>query len=45
MGTIAQIAGLYLRNKGMYEQSEKKMLNSNIISTFPQYGELRPTNR
>ena len=23
MGTIAQIAGLYLRNKGMYRQSEK----------------------
>ena len=28
----------------MYRQSEKNLLNSNISSTCPQYGELRPTN-
>jgi len=27
--------GLYLRNKGMYRQSEKKLLNSNISPTRP----------
>ena len=27
--------GLYLRNQGMYRQSEKKLLSSNISSTRP----------
>jgi len=27
--------GLYLRNKGMYRQSEKNLLNSNTSSTCP----------
>jgi len=27
--------GLYLRNKGMYQQSEKNLLNSNMSSTYP----------
>ena len=27
--------GLYLRNKGMYRQSEKNLLSSNISSTCP----------
>ena len=34
----------YRRNWGMYWQWEKKLLNSNISSTWPQYGELRSTN-
>ena len=29
--------GLYLSNKGMYRQSEKKLLNSNISSRCPHY--------
>ena len=27
--------GLYLRNQGMYRQSEKRLLNSNIFPSFP----------
>jgi len=27
--------GIYIRNEGMYRQSEKKLLNSNIFSTCP----------
>jgi len=39
--------GLYLRNYGMYRQSEKNLLSSDISSTLhmsSQYGELRPTS-
>jgi len=36
---------LYLRNEGMYQQSEKNLLNSNISFTWSQqYCELRPTS-
>jgi len=34
LGTIAQFFGLYLRNKGMYRQSEK-LFSSNISCTRP----------
>ena len=30
--------GLYLRNRGMYRQSEKNLLSSNISSTCPHFG-------
>jgi len=41
--------GLYLHNYGMYRQSEKNLLNSNILDVnllhmSSQYGELRPIN-
>jgi len=35
---------LNLHNLGVYGQSEKNLLNSNISSTSPQYGELWPTS-
>ena len=37
--------GLYLRNWGMYRQSEENLINSNTSSTCPDnMGELRPIN-
>jgi len=35
LGTSHKFVRLYLRNKGMYRQSEKKLLNSNTSSTCP----------
>ena len=35
LGTIAQFVGPYLRNEGMYRQSEKNLLSSNTSSTCP----------
>jgi len=35
--------GLYLRNSGMYRQSEKKLVKQQyLLHMFPQYGELWP---
>ena len=35
---------LYLRNYGMFRQSEKKLVKQQyLLQTWPQYGELRPT--
>jgi len=42
--TIAQLVELYLRNWGMYRQSEKKLVKQQYIHMSLQYGELRPTN-
>jgi len=39
--------GLYLRNEGIYQQSEKKLVKQQYVlhmSAAAQYGELRPTN-
>jgi len=37
--------GLYLRNWGMYRQSEKKLITQQyLLRMYPQYGELRPTS-
>jgi len=37
--------GQYLRNEGMYRQSEKKFVKQQYLPhTFSQYGELRPTS-
>ena len=36
LGTIPQFVGLCLRNEGMYRQSEKNLLSSNISSTCPR---------
>jgi len=37
--------GLYLRNEGMYRQSEKKLVKQRyVLHMSPQYGELWPTN-
>jgi len=37
--------GLYLRNWGMYRQSEKKLVQQQyLLHMSPQYGELRPTS-
>jgi len=37
--------GLYLRNQGMYQQSEKKLVKQQYLHhTSWQYGELQPTN-
>ena len=36
--------GLYLRNEGTYRQSEINLLSSDMSSTCPHNGELRPTN-
>ena len=35
---------IYLRNWGIYRQSEKNLSNSNISSTAPQYDEFWPTS-
>ena len=36
---------LYLRNYGMYRQSEKKLVKQQyLLHMLPQYGELRPTS-
>jgi len=36
---------LYLRNYGMYQQSEKKLVKQQyLLHMSPQYGELRPTS-
>jgi len=35
LGTIAQLVGLYLRKYGIYRQSEKNLLSSNISPTCP----------
>jgi len=45
LGTIAQLFGPYLRNEGMYRQSEKKLVKQQyLLQLFLQYGELRPNN-
>jgi len=37
--------GLYLRNWGMYRQSEKKLVKQQyLLHMSSQYGELRPTS-
>jgi len=37
--------GLYIRNRGMYRQSEKKLVKQKyILQMSQQYGEHRPTN-
>jgi len=37
--------GLYLRNLGMYRQSEKKLVKQQyFLYMSPQYGERRPTS-
>jgi len=37
--------GLYLRNEGTYQQSEKKLVKQQyILQMFSQCGELQPTN-
>jgi len=41
--------GLYLRDEGMYQQSEKKTVKQQYLSPYEslqglQYGELRPTS-
>jgi len=41
---LHNFVGLYLHNEGTYRQSEKNLLGSDISSTSPQYGELRPTS-
>jgi len=35
---------LYLRNQGMYRQSEKIVKQQYLLKMSPQYGELRPTS-
>jgi len=36
---------LYLRNQGIYRQSEKKLVKQQyLLHMSSQYGELRPTN-
>jgi len=40
-----KFVGLYLRNWGMYRQSEKKLVKQQyLLHMSPQYGELRPTS-
>jgi len=42
---LHNFVGLYLRNWGMYQQSEKNLFNQQyLVHTNSQYGELRPTN-
>jgi len=36
--------GLYLRNEGTYQQSEKTVKQQWVLHMSPQYGELRPTS-
>jgi len=43
-GPSHNFIGLFLRNQGMYRQSEKPVKQQYLLHMFAQYGELRPTN-
>jgi len=43
-GPSHNFVGLYLRNQGMYRQSEKIIKQQYLLHMSPQYGELQFTN-
>jgi len=44
-GPLHNFVRLYVRNEGVYRQSEKKLVKQQyLLHTSPQYGELQPTS-